>query len=653
MRKLACAVLVVLAALVVLFPAGLARAAETERILSFDSIVTVARNSTLTVEERITVVSAGIDIQHGIYRDFPTTYTDPESGRTTRVAFRVQGVTRDGATEPWHTGKLSNGVSVYIGSASVDLPPGVHTYVLTYTTDRQVGYFEGHDELYWNVTGNGWAFPIDVATCTVILPGETWRQITGMTAYTGPQGALGSAFTIDRDNTGNPVFRTTASLGREEGLSVVVAWPPGIVARPTRFQRFIYWLRDNRSIGIAAGALIALLLYFAVVWICFGRDPKRGTIIPQFSPPEGMSPAAVRYLRQMQSDSKSFAAAITGLAVKGGLIITQAEDGTYSVDTTGTTPQGLTPDETAVLEELFTGRKRTKLTFKQGNPGRVLAVRKALEDALRGGYGRGFFVTNGGLTVIGIVLSILGVIAAGLLGDGAPERIFGFLFIGVWLTIWTFGVLALLGSIRSAWASPTGSAGRRGAVFTTLFAIPFVIGEIVGIAVFIAMAGVLLLGLSITTAVIDYVFFHLMRAYTPQGRAIMDQIDGFRLYLGVAEKNRIEMATSPDHTPDTYERYLPYAMALDVEREWTDAFADVLRVPDAEGMQSVHPAWFVANSPAPVDFASLGTSLSNSLASAAVSASSAPGHSSGFGGGGGGGGGGSGGGGGGGGGGGW
>jgi len=265
MKRLARIVVVCLSVLVLLSPSDGARGADAERILSFDSVVTVNTDATLTVQETIRFISAGVAIQHGLYRDFPTTYTDPDSGRVTRVSFKVVSLTRDGAAEPWRSARLSNGVRVYFGSSSTTLTSGEHVYVFTYASDRQLGFFEDHDELYWNVTGNGWEFPIDHASCTVILPGTAWQQVTGLTAYTGPQGATGTGWTVTRDATGNPLFETTAPLGRTEGLSVVVGWPKGFVVPPGPLQNFRFWLRDNRSAVIAGLTLLGLLLYYVLI----------------------------------------------------------------------------------------------------------------------------------------------------------------------------------------------------------------------------------------------------------------------------------------------------------------------------------------------------------------------------------------------------
>jgi uncharacterized membrane protein YgcG len=566
-RKLACTVLMLMAALILLSPVDRAGAAETERILSFDSVVTVHTDSTMTVQETIRFVSAGVSIQHGLYRDFPTTYTNP--GRApVRVAFQVLGLMRDGATEPWHAVRQTNGVRVYFGSSSVDLEPSEHTYVFTYSSDRQLGFFDDHDELFWNATGNGWEFPIDRASCTVILPGTAWQQITGLLAYTGPQGSTGAAYAVSRDAGGNPVFTTKAPLAPFEGLSVVVGWPKGFVIPPSSLQTLQWWLRDNRSVGVAVIALLGLLLYYLLTWLRVGHDPRPGTIIPQFAPPEGLSPAAIRYLRLMRSDIKGLTAAITELVVKDALVISQDEDGSFAVDTTGSVP-------------------------------------------------------------------------AGLLGTTQPERIFGFLFMSVWLSIWTFGVTALVTQVAASWRGRSAdTSGKRtfslgSSVGLTLFAIPFLLSELIGVIAFVVIAEPLLLALVFVTVAIDVIFFCLLRAYTPQGRALLDQIDRFRLYLSVAEKDRMNMLTPVDHMPETFERYLPYALALDVEQQWSESFADVLERTDVSGQLAYHPVWFSGEVWRSSTFSTLGSSLSGAFASAIAASSVAPGKSSGFGGGGG------------------
>src|SRR6185295_14029954 len=172
--------------LLILFAAAQVAHAD-ERILAFDSTITVNPDGTLEVREVLRVSVEGRDIRRGIVREFPTTYPR-EGGGQVVVGFEFRSATRDGADEPWRAEPSANGVRVYLGSASVMLPHGEHTYELVYRTDRQMGFFADHDELYWNVTGNGSNFPIDQASARLLLPDAIPRGDIRLEAYTGMQG---------------------------------------------------------------------------------------------------------------------------------------------------------------------------------------------------------------------------------------------------------------------------------------------------------------------------------------------------------------------------------------------------------------------------------------------------------------------------------
>jgi hypothetical protein len=209
-----------------IFPSPLQ--AASERILLFSSHVVVRPDASLTVTENITVRSEQREIKRGIIRDFPTTYKD-RSGNTVKVGFEILEVLRDGKTSPYHTEHVSNGEKIYIGDRNVNLSAGVYTYTIKYRTDRQLGYFKDFDELYWNVTGNGWAFPIETAEAVIELPpGARLREHA---AYTGYQGDRGQDFMVQPDDT-KIVFKTTRGLAPREGLTVAVSWPKGLVRQP-------------------------------------------------------------------------------------------------------------------------------------------------------------------------------------------------------------------------------------------------------------------------------------------------------------------------------------------------------------------------------------------------------------------------------------
>ena len=138
-----------------------------ERVLNFVSDATVNTDGSLTVRETITVSSEGNVIRRGIFRDFPTRYTDRRGVRTV-VGFDVLDVKRDGNAEPYALESLTNGTRIRIGDKDVYLDDGQHTYEIIYRTTRQLGFFNDFDELYWNVTGTGWVFPerISIRRCS-------------------------------------------------------------------------------------------------------------------------------------------------------------------------------------------------------------------------------------------------------------------------------------------------------------------------------------------------------------------------------------------------------------------------------------------------------------------------------------------------------
>jgi predicted membrane protein DUF2207 len=628
MKKILSACCFLLAALV---PA----AAQEERVRSFDARVSVNQDGSMLVKETIAVVSAGDAIRHGIYREFPTRYSDWKGNRYS-VLFEVVSVARDGHSEPYHTEDLSNGVKVYFGSSTYDLPPGEHTYEFEYRTNRQLGFFADHDELYWNVTGNGWNFPIDVASATVVLPPEARRRVSDMEAYTGYKGEKGHAYTAKRDEDGNPTFRAQ-DLAPNQGLTIVVGWPKGLIAEPTAEQKRSWFVADHKPEIIGVGGIVVVLIYYLVVWVAVGRDPRHGTIMPLYEAPDGMSAAAVRFLERMGFDEKGFTCAIIGLAAKGYLRIEQDESKTYKLIRKGKAPSesGLSADEKALAKILFEESATLVLTNEKHTL--LERARKALENTLHATTEIGYFVKNGKYIWPGAILS-LGAIAAMVIARGGGQLAVG-LFMAVWLSMWSIGVYALVSSVFRAWRSvrTAGVMGGGQAVFLTLFSIPFVIGECVGIGVLVWSCGLTATGIIAASIFVTVLFHHLLKAPTLAGRALMDRIEGFKMFLTAVELDRMQtMAPPPNKTPELFERFLPYALALGVEQAWANQFTEVLAQAAAAGgsTRGYSPSWYTGVGVAAFSAASFTSAFSSSFSTAVSSSSVAPGSSSGGGGGG-------------------
>ena len=244
-------------------------ASAEETILSYHSDIVIAADATMTVRETITVRAEGDKIRRGIYRDFPTTYRDPFGHRYV-TGFEFIGAQRGGQPEDWRSESRANGVRIYLGSENVLLKPGEYTYVLEYRTSRQLGFFEDYDELFWNVTGNGWAFPIESASASIHLPTTISRGSLTVFGYTGAQGSTAADLESSVTDDGAD-FRSTTKLGPGEGLSVVLEFPKDIVVEPSLEQKLTWLLSDNVHLMIGMAGLILLWGYYGLTWRRYGR----------------------------------------------------------------------------------------------------------------------------------------------------------------------------------------------------------------------------------------------------------------------------------------------------------------------------------------------------------------------------------------------
>jgi len=205
------------------------RAGE-ERILSYSSDIRIGSDAGLDVTETIRINALGNEFRHGIYRDFPR--TGRQAGGPVEVGFEVASVTRDGRPEPWRLEPAEGSYRIVIGDADVMLRPGAHTYRIRYRTTLQLGFLADRDELYWNVTGNGWDYAIDRAEARVRLPARV--RFGARAFYTGARGSTRSHARVTAERPGDISIATTRRLEPGEGLTIAVAWRKGIVRDPRR-----------------------------------------------------------------------------------------------------------------------------------------------------------------------------------------------------------------------------------------------------------------------------------------------------------------------------------------------------------------------------------------------------------------------------------
>jgi uncharacterized membrane protein YgcG len=600
-------------------------AAAEERITSYVSDIAVQADSSLHITETIDIVSEGNNIRHGIYRDFPTRYRG-KGGKQVRVGFTFEGAERDGRPEPATVESLSNGVRMKIGSADTLIEPGPHRYVIRYQTTRQIGRFANFDELYWNATGNGWMFPIDVAEARIRLPAPV--SFLQHSVYTGPQGSTDSNAQVVSQQPGEIVFRTTWPLGAYEGLTVAAAWPKGVIGEPDDRTKLAWWLSDYGPPVAGGLGLLSVLGFYLFAWGRAGRDPRPGTVVPLFSPPDGLSPAAMRYIVKMDADNRSFAAALVDMGVHGHIRIVEEDGGWLSGDKRRIERQASTatlPDEEQVAlgQLLSTGES---IEMEQKNHPKFSSAKSALEDNLKKRFEGRMFKRNYGWASAGLAafVAVLWFAAAAIAlatGTGGTAQVAGAL-----AAILATVMLLLL-------------VNRTQAVGKCLLVAAAILCGFVALALGVPLVGGALnsgwwfpLALPLFALPVVISAFWWMSAPTTEGRKILDQIAGFKQYLSITERERFDRMTPPEDTPELFERYLPHAIALGVENRWAERFAGVLAAAAAQGQQGF--AWYSGSNSPWSDADGFARSVGSSLASTVSSASTAPGSSSGSGGGG-------------------
>ncbi|ANL45653.1 hypothetical protein AMC87_CH00925 [Rhizobium phaseoli] len=565
-----------------------------EVIDSFASDITLEKSGAMTVTETVTVNAEGNRINHGIFRDFPLYFTD-SGGRRRSVDFDMVSVSRDGADEPWHTESISGGIRIYAGSAEVMVTPGRHRYVFTYRTDRQIRYFADHDELYWNVTGNGWIFPIRSATAMVRLPPGV--AATDTIFFTGLQGATGKNARVGQTPAGL-VFATTAPLDANEGLTFAIRMPKGSIDPPSADMESTWWLKDNRDYFIGFGGLILVFAYYLRSWLKVGRDPARGVIVPRWDAPEGVSPALVNYI-----DNKGFsgggwtalAATALDLAVRGYVKLEDLKD-SIIIRGTGKPPgrEIFQAGETELLKAA--GGAGSTLTIDKANGERVKSVGQAFRSAIEKEHRGKYYNSNIGYTTGGIALSAAALVALFVFGSLNPDTIMLMLIpiaISVFIAVFIAGLVKSLHHGRSLFAKVMAIIAAAVGVFVGVSILSVVVltfasslMELHETPMLFAIGGIVLLNI---------LYFFIMGAPTPLGARMMDGVDGLRQYLTLAEKDRMNMAGAPKMSPQHFETLLPYAVALGVEKPWSRTFETWLAAAAAGSAAAYAPSWYSGN----------------------------------------------------------
>lgn len=343
--------LIVTLSVIFLFIPMLTRAGSIETISRMQVQADIHADGTIVFQENV-LYDFGTNIKHGIYRYIPIDYR--RYGSRYALDLQVQEVLRDQKTERYSVEKTSwkgdgDSIRIQIGDPNQTMT-GEHAYSMKYASKKAINFFDDHDELYWNVTGNGWDTPIEQSSMRIILPVSISTENINTICYTGAIGSTEQACAATITN-GEVQFYTTRVLGPSESLTIALAIPKGIVHEPTWFEKIKILITDNVSLAFPITTLCIMMW----LWWTRGKDPKLQTIIPQYESPDALSPAVIQAISAYgHCGDRGITATIIDLACRGYLhIIFADDDKSFSIKRVKEPDEQLSESEKMLCEALF------------------------------------------------------------------------------------------------------------------------------------------------------------------------------------------------------------------------------------------------------------------------------------------------------------
>jgi hypothetical protein len=347
-----------------------------------------------------------------------------------------------------------------------------------------------------------------------------------------------------------------------------------------------------------------LLLFYSIAWLRVGRDPRIGPVTPQYQPPAGISPGMARYITTGGSDGTTLAAILTQLAAKG-VISVQPRGGAYDVQLLNG-KIAVMPEEAAVIKALLNvvlpvepylathtakvgkpdllrstpddlGSLVSTGVKGQGtiDPGNASLIR-SLIDATQGSFRQNlqgiYFRENQKFAGIGTAITLVWALFTALFLKDQSS---------VFLTFWLFMFTSIAGLVIGVfYSSKPMRPNLRQRVSSAVLPLLFFIGP-GAVIYFIALPGAHGFVLALLMAVLfNSIAFVIMRAPTVLGQSVITQLAGFREFLRRVEQDQLERLNTPEQKAELMNRFLPYAIALNVREGWGDqiaaAFSDAI-----------------------------------------------------------------------------
>ena len=340
-----------------------------EKIVNFDVTIQIEKSGTIQVIEKITIKAEGNKFKHGLLRILPLIRKD-KNNNYVGVEYQINSIKKDGVEEDYFTKEDGDDWKIYIGDKDIELESNTYQYQISYSTPYQIGYFDTYDELYWNVTGNSWEIPIDKATCQLFLPSDN-STFENIKCYTGPEGSTASNCNSSFSSNKTVVNFMTSRLNENEGFTVAASFAKGVIDPPTTFEKTTSFYNQIKTGVWSVIFGIGMFFFYFLNWKKHGKDPIQKTIIPEFRPPFGWSPAILGYVYTREIKDKNYMASLVNCAVKGAIkIVSSIESGVfvnstvYEIEIKNKEATNLSAEEEALFKPLS---KKTTIPVNNKN----------------------------------------------------------------------------------------------------------------------------------------------------------------------------------------------------------------------------------------------------------------------------------------------
>jgi len=470
--------------------------------------------------------------RHGIFRFIPIKYKTVSGNYNLKVS--NVSVTDENSLLIRFTQDLSNNLKLTIGDPE-KLVSGEKVYVINYTVKRAIKYFNDHDEFWWNATGDQWTVPIEKTHAKVIFEDSVnlGEAIPDLFCYQGYYGSKNECRSEWHGKQADFGNDEQVTLEPGQGMTIVVGWPPGIVKKPSFLEKTLFFIFDNWYVGLP------IVTFLVIMWLWYrrGRDPKgRGVIVAEYEPPDQLDPAEIGAILDARVDSKDISAVIINLAIRGYLKIRRKE------------------------MKGFFGIKNVDYEFEKISDSQPQKEHeKKIFEAIFSNQKKEIALSELKKSFTESVSEITDKVYEAVVSGGYYVR------------------------------NPDSSRGNW-----------FVLGVVtaIGLPILLSISnpGFPAVMAGFISGLIIIIFSFFMPQTTRKGALTKEKILGFKEFLSVTETDRIKFHNAPDKNPEMFEKFLPYAMVLGVEKEWAEQFKDIYER---------QPSWYEDTSGATTNFNSV------------------------------------------------